>query len=242
MALSNWDTLTFGPNGKPSNGSYKSPITGIIASIYKNWLDVRENGLTRLSINSGDLYYSDFSIDADRYKKQNAIFVFIKCSYENKKGKLVTQYFGGVGCYAYIGNAEYLRRNDPEFLAKALKKAGAEWFDPDVHEAMDYWSSNGIDDAPESGFEIWKDDSLVRVPLGDVDYDTFVGVEASTYQAWLEWVESKINEYDKDAKKWLTKVKQATPIRFNQGDAFFGAKAGTPIGEANEPLLTQMLK
>jgi hypothetical protein len=253
VALSNWDTLAFGPEGTSSRGEYASPKSKASISIYKNWLYVHDqrlkskknDGAVAATVEHGKLSYGDLSIEAIRHKGQSSVFVLVRRGYkEGDNYKL--DYFGGIGCCAFLSSAEWYRRHDPETLARALKKAKAEWFDPDVHHYHDFTHYEG-DDKSVHGISIIKDEKCFDVVLGFEDHDTFVGVEATTYEAWVTWVESLCDEYSKALREWIDKVKAGTPMRYNQGDAFFADQGmadepSTPIGkQASTTVMMQML-
>ena len=269
MALSNWDTLAFGPDGQSTIGEYVSPKSKIGVSIYKNWLYVEDprgwkksSAFTKpvvMQIEHGSLSYCDLSIQAARHDKQNAVFCLVS-RYDNKTGKC--DYFGGIGCYGYIDDVEWYMRNNPDHLRDVLIEQGGEWawkmLQKGKLDYMSYSSSrwdddnyvwiNGIyvSDRTQGGRKSDKSMASFTISEGRDDIDTFVGVEDSTYRAWLEWVAKQSSGLDSDLHEWLEKVKAGTPLRYNQGDAFFAAAGvsdlpATPIGEQEPTVLSQML-
>jgi hypothetical protein len=74
-----------------------------------------------------------------------------------------------------------------------------------------------------------------------------VGVTPATYQQFLSWLEKLIEKECLPLGEWLEKVKQATPLRFNQGDFYLAARMGEEIpcsepGESQAPILIQACK
>jgi hypothetical protein len=119
MALSNCDTLAFGPDGKSCNGIFKSVRNpGDYLEIYKNWIYVRSyemwkpnrsfNGSVIAEIHHGAVRLLRFDINAARCDEQGAVFVYAsECVYSDKAlgeagfFEAHTRHFGGIGCYGF---------------------------------------------------------------------------------------------------------------------------------------------
>lgn len=108
MALSNWDTMAFGNDGKPANEF----VVGNASVVpYKNWLYVRDADMwcekrqfvkdTIAHITEGDINISKFHILARRHTEQNAIFFYVE-SWINDE----TLRFCGVAGNGYYSNSE----------------------------------------------------------------------------------------------------------------------------------------
>lgn len=81
------------------------------------------------------------------------------------------------------------------------------------------------------------------------------GVTAETYEEWLKWVgrigkDVVITGQAKYFEEWFESVKSATPLRYNQGDAFLHRKLGTgktfedfssPIGAAGPTFFSELV-
>ena len=73
-----------------------------------------------------------------------------------------------------------------------------------------------------------------------------------TYAEFLKFMKkiAKDHDYDEDFKKWHKKIVESEPVRANQGDMYFARKiegaeeseVATPVGEANETIMTQAIK
>lgn len=81
------------------------------------------------------------------------------------------------------------------------------------------------------------------------DSSEWVGVDRSSLQFLKKWIEERVVKYDvslPDGSKFLSSEAWDASVRFNQGDAYFAAHVGTsvpgtPPGEAESPILMQML-
>lgn len=117
MALSNWDTLAFGPDGASSDGNFaqeKEP--DIVLRIYKNWVYVEHPRMwvaggqyvepTIASISHGEISLASFRIEAARDDDQQSIFVWaqevlIEPAYRQR-------FFAGIGCYGFGDGGKWL--------------------------------------------------------------------------------------------------------------------------------------
>jgi hypothetical protein len=79
--------------------------------------------------------------------------------------------------------------------------------------------------------------------------DECVGVTQETFEAFLAFMKNLTHESDKKGMAYLEKLRNSTPLRFNQGDGFFARHldereeaTATPIGEQNDPLLIQLIR
>ena len=101
MALSNWDLLAIGKDGKSCDGTVKGKFASL--EIYKNWAYLSSEEMYREgghfskpvigSIISGDFEIAGLSIVAIRHSLQNSIFVFVDASTYNKNNKQIPNYF-----------------------------------------------------------------------------------------------------------------------------------------------------
>jgi hypothetical protein len=250
MALSNWDTMAFGPDGKSCNGVLKAIDGKGYIEIYKNWIYVHHPDMwvpggpyvkdTIAEIRSGDLTLGRFHISAARGRQQQAVFVF---AYTWKYEPVDVRFMAGIGCYGWGDEI-------PKY-ARAMKV--------DVSKYTDVYTGSGMD---EKGIRyhsltgIKKDGSLEDFRLDKKDGDNleaeFIGVDYFTKEEFMEWLEKEIENsyiFDKEAKEWLEKVKieSENALRFNQGDQYFAKRLGfdtpaTPVGKQEETILTGVLK
>lgn len=271
MALSDWDTLAFGPDGQPRAGLYINPANGASVEIYKNWLYVRdekawykENGpFARpivMQISEGRLDYGGLQIVAVRHKAQRAVFALV--SWSHREGDLYKrEHFGGIGCCAYINEVDWYLLYKPDQLREVLEDQGAGWlFELLQKNAIEYWTfatnktqsgqgwTQGIAlvGYDQNGNQSDQGDQSTRFWLPEGDPDTLVGVEQSTYEAWLQWAGSEFKG-DKSGLAWLEKVRASEPLRYNQGDALLAGSLGektpaTPLGEQEPPFLIRALQ
>ena len=109
MALSNWDLLAIGKNGKSCDGVVKGKNASL--EIYKNrahihseemWIE--ECGYLKpiiATVDQGNLNICNLDIYTIRHKLQNSIFVFVDAGYYDKNSKKHNNFFAGIGCYGY---------------------------------------------------------------------------------------------------------------------------------------------
>lgn len=205
MALSNWNTLAFGPDGTAVSGEFELR-DGATLEIYKNWIYIRhprawfeENYYTDdivMEIRSGDLKYAGCNIVASRHESQSAVFVFAE---DRNYPAKTSRYFAGLSCSGYLSTVEWIERNDPEKLNLFPKG----W------ENMDYLCGSSHD--PEDGdwevVDFFNDDGYetVKLYLFDERPDTYVGILPETHAAFIEWLERTVAEIviGDEADKWL---------------------------------------
>lgn len=106
MALSNWDTLGIGPDGKSTEGEFKFS-SGLTVQIYKNWIYLQHNSWkegqssfienTIGSIDQGSLNLFDVSIKCARDSEQSSVFIYATSGYGE-----TLKVFAGIGCYGYL--------------------------------------------------------------------------------------------------------------------------------------------
>ena len=247
MALSNWDTLAFGSDGKPCEGEFEAPNTGAKIEIYKSQIHVHHpdmwtdnTGYTKPIIavmHKGDVRVAGFNIEATRYAPQHGVFVVASCQ-KNPKNKdfYEEQYFAGIGCSGYVDSCKIY-----------VERMGLE---PD-----EGWSGGCSIEGGVRTENIcrMKDGKLEEydVPAEFVlkDDELWEGVREDTYAGFMKWLESEdCEEFNctKDFKAWLEKVKASTPQRFNQGNAFISKAVGTPLessepGKAEKPILLKVM-
>lgn len=110
MALSNWDTLAFDKNGKPTNGIFQ--CKGITAEIYKNWLYIHDPHAwekdgrfcedTIMQIYHGEVDYKTIQIIAKRGRQASILCVVYSWDYNKPKAKQY-EFMIGCGVYGYRG-------------------------------------------------------------------------------------------------------------------------------------------
>lgn len=233
MALSNWDTLAFDTDGKPCDGSLK--VDNAEVSIYKNWLYVRDKEMwckdrsftdeTIAQINSGDVRISRFYIQAKRHDERGAVFCYITSGYENIKR------MAGIGCSGFLDTARIY----------------AEKMGMDPKRSWGGGSFHGGGEDYETIMD-WDTMEEFRVPDEFVIpfEECWTGVPPEVYQAFLTWLEEIVKDEGDEVKKWFETIKASSPVRFNQGDAFFAEQVGaetpaTKIGESTQPVFNKMI-
>ncbi len=108
MALSNWDTLSFGSDGKPNDGSISTFDGNASVSLYKNWLHVSDSkawhangsfiGNIIAKVEEGEIEISGFSIAAVRGPQNSVICYIVTRNIDNYSD--VKRMFG-IGGYGY---------------------------------------------------------------------------------------------------------------------------------------------
>jgi hypothetical protein len=254
MALSNWDLLAIGKNGKSCDGIVKGKIASL--EIYKNWAYVSSEKMYQdggpyinpiiASVSSGDLQIGRLHINAIRHSLQNSIFVFVNASTYDNNSKEHSNYFAGIGCYGYYTKIkEFLKWKGIEFPyhdymeGSRNYRTGINNETIPLEKSVDYISLHD------------KDGNLLYETEIDEEFGEltdFVGVMPETFEAFKKWLTIDVkddNKYSKSFNKWLDSIKWDSLTRFNQGDAFFvGSKeAATNVGNQNEDtILMNILK
>ena len=237
MALSNWDTVAFGPDGNPTTGSF-ALLGGATLEMYKNWVYIHHPSAwfegcgfsedTVMQITSGNLEYAGYDILVERRALQSACFVYVSGHYSDVKGN-----FAAISCSAYLPLIEWIRRYDPD----KLKLLPDGWEDM---ENFEVWSSE-----KGSMITLFRDDKIidevVLYGLGE-EPDTLTGVTEELYQDFLSWLGTVYGD-----QEWFDKVKASEGVRYNQGDVFFAEAAGadipgSPVGEKPaDPVINGMI-
>lgn len=236
MALSNWDTLSIGPDSKPSDGTFILP-DGRGIEIYKNWLYIHDatgwhEGLKFVQPIIGEVIEGNCVIAGIRIRAvrgpQSAVFFHAKVD-----GDVV----GGIGCYGFLGALEYLKRHRIELYDQIPAEFRGE-------HVVEFSSSN----------ETW---GLATIAYGKVAQyiidapqpkleELWVGVERHTLTAFLDWLEDEVQSGWLDAT-WYQNIKQEELLRFNQGDAFFAASGiadgniATEVESAEAPVIAEVI-
>jgi hypothetical protein len=114
MALSNWDTIAWDENGKPTNGAFVSP-QGVVVTIYKNWIHVSElkkahDEAGSMIVNSGSLRYKDVEFYAFRGPQQG-VYAIVWTGHGSKEQPYRVMFCAGV--YGYE-QRERLSGNDAD--------------------------------------------------------------------------------------------------------------------------------
>jgi hypothetical protein len=228
-------------------GSFQNKNKDYI-EFYKNWIHIgspstwKDGGsfvqpiIARMT--EGYMEICRFEITAKR-GPQNGIFVFASRYDETcKKNEYRRLYFGGIGCSGYVDHVE-----------EVLKKLGRE---SDINED---WGS-GWESGPETKgihfIENYKTGE--KIVYWDEDkqgeYDSsgdWVGVKKKTLEEFFKWVDSLIENWDKDAKEWIAKCKKGKKLRYNQGNAFLGKflatqLEATEVGKSKPPVAEKLIK
>jgi hypothetical protein len=240
MALSNWDVLAFDENAEPSIGEIRS-LSGAVCEIYKNWLYVGDERAWRdgdsfvhptiAQIWSGGVSMFGLNIHADR-APQDGVFCLVNVADGDGVRRMA-----GIGCYGWKHTGDVVMREeglDPaewEFLCHESSRRPGEtcWT-----LAFTFCRINGCGDSRMFS----RPD---RTP-----YSTrWVGVEPSTYAAFLEWLRSKKDNFPPTYSEWVERVAAAMPMRCNQGDLLIEGQLCaeiadvTPVGEAGTPLFVR---
>lgn len=259
MALSNWDTLAFGSDGKPSNGSVVTH-KGYRLSIYKNWLNVAApegdfpdfSNQVITSIQHGELDCGGFHIFAKRHDDQNAVFVFAKnTTYHdtNENGERQEPTIirmCGIGCYGFLSEIEWYKINHPDLFAQLPKEIQS--------DNVEVWTLSSIkstvfvadpeDESIDQAIEFEVPDDWPKPEFDEL----WVGVKESTFKAFIEWLDTLFSRYDTNDKKYIKTISLDNARRFNQGDSFF-ASAGvveensisTKVGETQKIAMSHLL-
>jgi hypothetical protein len=258
MALSNWDTMAFGPDGKPCNGVLKAVVGNGYIEIYKNWLyyhnkemivkDSMYSGDTITEINSGLITIDHMTIHAARGRYQQAVYML---AYSWKYGKTtketVLKAMCGIGCYGWSDDEAHK-------LAHAMNV--------NIRKYKDVYTGSGRDKdgvsyhcltcIKEDG--TMEDFRLNKTPENEGKFDpVFIGVRYETEEGFFEWLEEEIDKnvaiFDRELKEWYTEVQKnrGSGLRFNQGDQYFAKHLGfetpaTKVGEQEDTILTGVIK
>jgi len=253
MALSNWDTLAFDENAKPTNGVIEGFVEGTGCEIYKNWLYVRDEGSwtegrsymcpTIAEIRSGDLCLAGFDIEAVR-GPQEAIFAKVTATRykEQEKDKPYqrpdVRLLAGIGCSGYQTPFEIIMEE--------------EGLDPKEWEPLTSGSSGDGKGPRKLIFTFQKIGETEFREFERDQYPTYetrwVGVLPSTLAEFIKWLKSNGSygsEYDKDYTNWVDKIEKAEALRVNQGDMYFAKNAGielsvTPVGQQKKPIMEHL--
>ncbi len=263
MALSNWDTMAFGSDGKSCEGSFTNPKNKAHIDIYKNWAylrspaknpdaDYQYTGDTIAQIDSGEASILGFHISAIRHKDQDAIFLYVECTEDRGENtpadqkRFVNHRFGGIGCYGF-----------KDTVAEVLTKLGR------TPQDNEYWSSGSVMEgdnlkhyiscfkkgATPAGDKVEEIIYHDEAKDGPLDYaDDWVGVKPETLEAFFQWLEGREQRdaFNEDYFAWVHACRASEKLRYNQGDAFFATNLNlelpaTEVGKAETPFLLQAL-
>lgn len=241
MALSNWDTLAIGTDGKSTSGTFQ--IGDFTIGIYKSWAYVenpkmwnKEIGYSKnviCEIHSGELNFGQFKIKSQR-GNQNSIHILIECGYGDTK-----QIFAGIGCYGFDDHSrEYLESKGykyPEdgFIFSTWRRNEGE------EEGREYlgWYENGKE-------------LLVEIDNG-VELHPFTGVNEKTLEEFQKFLRKELDLDDEAIsganEKWFKSVEWNNLLRYNQGDAYFANAVnsetipGTEVGKQDDPIIIKSL-
>lgn len=125
MALSNWDSASWGPDGKPADGVFRMQGKAEL-EIYKNWLYVHDPDAwvdeheycepTIMGIQEGNLRYAGTNIVSSRHDNQDSCFVYaFRVTYSSGHARYTN--FAGIGCYGYTSTCRYIGVSDETYAA-----------------------------------------------------------------------------------------------------------------------------
>ncbi len=254
MALSNWDLLAIGNDGKTCDGIVHGKLASV--EIYKNWIYVSSEKMYQEGgsyiypvialINSGDLQIGGLAISAIRHPSQNSIFVFVHASTHDENNKEIPNYFAGIGCYGYYSKIkEFLKWKGIDIKYEDYIEGSRNYrIGPNnetipLGKSVDYISLHDKD-----GNKVYETE--IDEEFGELT--DFVGVTPETFEGFKKWMETDISEeygYGLDFRKWFESIDWSKIKRFNQGDAFFVSyeNAGTEIGkQEDDTILTRIIK
>jgi hypothetical protein len=236
MALSDYDCLSFGPDGNPGDGSLRGVREpGQVFQIYKCYATIEEKlegdeyrrwGVVNGSADS--VRIGDFQIST-RLDADGAFYAYVSSSmWDEEKKELVTRRMAGVGCYGWENEA-----------VKLAKDLGVDVDDPDI----DFLSAGWIGDQIELYVHM-KDGHEHRKygPVPRADYEPqYVGVTTEMVRRLRGLVKEWIPDWDMESQAWYDSWDD-NGKRFCQGNAYFGVQDGTEPGLADTPLLMQALR
>jgi hypothetical protein len=248
--------MSFDNDSNPSNGVMNCP-GGRSVELYKNWAYIHDKkawhkgtGFTApivAQIILGKGRVSGINVCAKR-GPQESLFLFAEHAEYPKRVKSgvpsVTIYtrMAGVAGYGWESG-----------LPKLMKAAGKRKL-PKGAMVFAGTSDNGkgkcyeVVDLAIPGKNGKKDRFIrewIKLPQRPELEAQFVGITPETAKKFFKWLKTVAKEHS--AEDWFKKIDQKTALHFNQGDAFF-AKAmkqstpASPVGKANEPILTKMFK
>lgn len=234
MALSNWDTLAIDLDGKPTNGVFVSPKSGVTVELYKNWTHIRDpkgwhegGGYVEdvvAQVEQGSIRYHDIHVEAIR-GPQNGIYVAcwtVDWTQKDEEGKPKPKYYGMIGCGVY-GYDKHdwvgVEKESLQFLKDWVSKREKVWDEEEI--------TNLVEDLKEE----------IREGMAKQGY-------RETPEQYAEYLKNQTRYiFDKE----IAEVDFSKALRFNQGDGFFEDAlgidpSGTPVEEGSEPVLMKMLK
>ena len=258
MALSDYDMLAFGPDGKPSDGCLQGFIDGDSVEIYKTKLYIRSQNMwhegygfvepTIMEVMSGKLSIANFKIVATRGLSGELFSVVEVHDYNSKPPR--HKYMGGIGCYGWDDPTERVAKELGVDLSNYDNVMHSTGWANGKHNVSLYCMKDGVAEP-----DLFRRELESREERDKLDA-RYTGVTQEMWDEYCKWVENEVLEGDyyigtKNFEEWWVEVKKNEPRRFSQGDGFFvdnlggGDKteeAGTKIGEAQEPWLTQALR
>ena len=243
MSLSNWDLLAFNNDGESCDGTFEA-FNATTIEIYKQRILVNnkktwqqgESAFTTpvlAEIYEGHVNIGGVEITV-KHCAQDGVFVFARAQqYDEQTKSFKYRLFAGIGCCAYD--------NPNQRLAKAMGVDLKKWeviaYGSGYHGDQEYISLACRH--RKKGKEELKEFYLDATPENKKLESQLVGVQKSTYRAFIKWLHKVVDGsygYKKEAAEWLKKIEQAKPLRFNQGDAYFVGvdKAATEVGSTKK--------
>jgi hypothetical protein len=264
MALSNWDTVAIGPDGKPCRDGRLS-VNGQFVELYKNWLYVGDYNLEKYKhfvpgkggdeglvpgfvngvlakIREGEIEMCRFTIKAIRGPQDSIMCFIVHRNYEEKK--TVQKFFAGIAGYGY-----------DEAVPKILKAAGKRCI-PRGYKAWSVSYGHDPKKVDTIGIDLISTDKIdkdekgrpvervrmnwVSVPRSEeIDYQ-FVGILPATLLSFRKFLEATVEDFG--ASEWFRSIRWNDLTRVNQGDVFFANALGTKAsqtkpGQAKRPVI-----
>lgn len=243
MALSNWDTLAIGTDGKTCAGSAQFEHLGL--EVYKNWVYINSDELWKEGLGYGKPVIAQFiegefnmagvTIIAKRGPQQ-AIFIH---AYDGGQWKQVdkdgilewtqvesAKYFCAIGCYGFADLTEDYVKSKGITLPAPYEDLL--WFSA-IRDGKDY-----------IGYLYKSEETLIEVDK-DIELNPWTGVTAETLEQFKSWLKEVAEE------EYFNRIGWDDLLRFNQGDMYItdrigGKLPGSMIGEQQDPILIQALK
>jgi hypothetical protein len=245
MAMSNYDLLAFDDKGRPCNGVFKSGNT--TAKIYKNWLYISNPKMwvkdessfvkpTIAQINGGGcVNLGKMEMHTTWDDHQDSIFVFCQYIHYGKK-RTNTKRMVGIGCVGFINTTRV-------YVEKMGLDPTKDWTGGSSHhDGISEEIVSCFIDEGRRGIEEHVVPEKFIIPYED----SWIGVDAKTYQNFLKWLEGLVKDYILD-KEYFELIKKQEPIRANQGDLYFAnalglPKEGTPVEKSDAPMIVGIIK
>jgi hypothetical protein len=263
MALSNWDRLAIGSDGKFCEDG-RIVVNGRFVELYKNWLYVGDYNLEKwkhfipgkggeaglvppfvngvlAQIEAGEVEMCGFRVKAVRGPQESVMCLVVYRDGGERR------FFGGVGGYGYDDQV-------PRIMKKAGKRGipkGYRVFSVNYGYSkkgdtvgIDLESLEKTDKDDKGRLETRLISNWVSVPKSEELEAKWVGILPATVEVFRKFLHDSVDEFD--AVEWYEMIKWEGLVRVNQGDAFFANSCGTSDnrtkpGKAKRPLIEKMV-